>query len=290
MPTSMGDLRGRITVSPGLLEAFYSGESTMTTAVTLVGKGFPRRTRELAETVANDACLTRVELLGPTRRAREGRPSYEQAARAAGTSWPTLPGYEILGVLGRGGMGTIYKARHLGLHRLMAIKVSELSLAGEGDVARFHQEQRLAVRLRHPNLVAAYDAGQVADVPYLVLELVEGHDLAFLVRKRGPLPAGAACEVGRQAALGLQHLHNHGLVHRDVKPANLMLTPSGRVKLLDLGLARDLHASAPGGQITSTGQCLGTLAAVRGPHLRVLFPEDEGPRRGACAADPGAPP
>jgi len=174
--------------------------------------------------------------------------------------WPTLPGYEILAELGRGGMAFVYKARDLRRQRFVAIKVSDPSQAGDGEViARFRQEQLLAVRLAHPNLVAAYDAGQVEGVPYLVLEFVEGHDLAWIVQQRGPLPAAEACEVVRRAALGLEHLHKHGLVHRDVKPANLMVTPSGQVKLLDLGLVRRLHVPAPGGQITRHGEILGTL-------------------------------
>jgi serine/threonine protein kinase len=173
--------------------------------------------------------------------------------------WPKLPRYEILAELGRGGMAFVYKAHDLRRRRLVAIKVSDPAQAGDGEVvARFRLEQRLAVRLAHPNLVAAYDAGQVEGVPYLVLEFVEGHDLAWIVQQRGPLPAAEACEVVRRAALGLEHLHKHGLVHRDVKPANLMLTPSGQVKLLDLGLVRYLHVPAPGGQITWHGQFLGT--------------------------------
>jgi eukaryotic-like serine/threonine-protein kinase len=245
-------------VSPGFLEAFSFGEPTMTTALALAGNGFAPQTWEQAGPVADDAGPTRPEVLAPTRRGAESPPAHEQAARA-GEGWPTLPGYEILGELGRGGMALVYKARHLRRQCIVAVKVSDPGLAGEGDVvARFHQEQALAGRLTHPNLVAAYDAGQVAGVPYLVLEFVEGDDLARLVRQRGPLPAAEACEVVRQAALGLQHLHRQGLVHRDVKPANLMLTPSGRVRLLDLGVARHLHVPAPGGQITSHGQFLGT--------------------------------
>jgi serine/threonine protein kinase len=91
------------------------------------------------------------------------------------------------------------------------------------------------------------------------MELVEGHDLAWHLAQRRPLPVAEACEVVRQAALGLEHLHQHGLVHRDVKPANLMLAPSRRVKVLDLGVARYRHISALGGQVTSHGQLLGTL-------------------------------
>src|SRR4029077_2850561 len=134
------------------------------------------------------------------------------------------------------------------------------SLAGDDEVvARFRLEQFLAARLGHPNLVAVYAAGQVEGVPYLVLEFVEGHDLAWIVQQRGPLPAAEACEVVRRAALGLEHLHKHGLVQRELKPANLMLTPSRQVKVLDLGVARHPHVPAPGEQITLHGQCLGTL-------------------------------
>jgi serine/threonine protein kinase len=208
--------------------------------------------------VAVDAISAPDEVFLPSGHTAEGPTAHRQAALAGMKGWPTLPGYDILGVIGRGGMATVYKARHLRQRLLVAIKVSHQSLADEDDVARFLQEQRLAVRLTHPNLVAASDAGQVAGYPYLVLELVEGYDLAWLVRQRGPLPAAEACEVVRQAALGLQHLHKQGLVHRDIKPANLMLTPSGRVKVLDLGLARHLHVPALGEQLTSPGQFLGT--------------------------------
>jgi len=167
-----------------------------------------------------------------------------------------MPGYEILAELGRGGMAFVYKARDLRRQRLVAIKVSDPSLAGDGEtVARFRQEQLLTVRLAHPNLVAAFDAGQVEGVAYLVLEFVEGHDLAWIIRQREHLPVAEACEVVRRTALGLDHLHKHGLVHRDVKPANVMLTLSRQVKVLDLGVA---HMLAPEEQITSHGQCLGT--------------------------------
>jgi len=156
-------------------------------------------------------------------------------------------------------MAFVYKARDLRRQRLVAIKVSDPAQAGDGEVvARFRQEQRLAVRPAHPNLVAAYEAGQVEGVAYLALEFIEGHDLAWIIHQRGPLPTAEACEVIRRAALGLEHLHRHGLVHRDVKPANLMLTPSRQVKVLDLGVARYFRVPGPGEQITLYGQCLGT--------------------------------
>jgi serine/threonine protein kinase len=219
----------------------------MTSAVAIVEAGF------------GPPCWERVvpvdESLSPTWRA----PAYDPAVRAVVKVWPTLPGYEILAELGRGGMAFVYRARDLRRERLVAIKVSHPSLAGDGEVAaRFRLEQLLAARLAHPNLVAAYDAGQVEGVPYLVLEFVEGHDLARIVQQRGPLPVAEACEVVRRAAFGLEHLHMHGLVHRDVKPANLMLTPTGQVKVLDLGVARYPRVPVPGDQITLPGQFVGT--------------------------------
>jgi serine/threonine protein kinase len=218
----------------------------------------------MLENGRNSRCPEQVEFAGEwlaaTCRTPEPTPAREQVARAGMRAGPALPGYEMLGRLGRGGMALVYKARDLRRQRIVAIKVSDPGLAEDSEVAaRFHQEQALAVRLTHPNLVAAYDAGEVEGLPYLVLEFIEGHDLAWLLRQRGPWPAAEACEVVRQAALGLHHLHEQGLVHRDVKPANLMLTPSGQVKLLDLGVARLLHVPTPGGQLTSHGQCLGTF-------------------------------
>ena len=232
----------------------------MITTVTLINDGFRPRTREQVGPPADDFSPTAHEVLPPNACDTETPPANERAGRAVVKGWPALPGYEILAELGRGGMAFVYKARDLRRRRLVAIKVSDPGLAGDGEiVARFRQEQLLAVRLAHPNLVAARDAGQVEGVPYLVLELVEGHSLAWLLRQRGPLPVAEACEVARQAALGLQHLHKHGLVHRDVKPANLMLTPSRQVKVLDLGVARLGNGPGQEGPITSPGQFLGTL-------------------------------
>jgi len=179
---------------------------------------------------------------------------------------PELPGYKILGVLGRGGMAIVYKARQLCSKRLVAVKVIDGTLADSEEIAaRFRQEQALGSRLpgspegSHPNLIDVYHSGRASGCPYLVMEFVAGDNLDEFVGRYGPLPVAEACELIRQAALGLQHLHEHGLVHRDVKPSNLMLTPDGRVKVLDLGLARDLHESGEVERITLHGQCLGTL-------------------------------
>lgn len=151
--------------------------------------------------------------------------------------------YRVLGKLGRGGMGNVYKALHVKLEKLVALKLLPADLMRNPQaVARFRREIRAVGRLDHPNIVVAHDADDADGVPYLVMELVDGVDLATLVRRRGPLPIATACELVRRAALGLEHAHQHGLVHRDVKPSNLMLAfPHGEnhagVKILDLGLA-----------------------------------------------------
>jgi serine/threonine protein kinase len=150
-----------------------------------------------------------------------------------------LGNYELLEELGRGGMGVVYKARHVLLGRLVALKVLPAKRLSDPEaVERFLREMKAQGGLQHPNLVTARAADATAVQYYLVLELVEGQDLATIVRRQGPLSIAEACEVVRQVALGLQYLHEKGLVHRDIKLSNLMRTPEGQVKVLDMGLAR----------------------------------------------------
>jgi hypothetical protein len=171
----------------------------------------------------------------------------------------TLGEYELLEALGAGGMGEVYRARHRLLGKLVAVKVLPVgSKDAAHAVARFQREMQAVGQLDHPNLVEAHDAGESDGMFYLVLKLIEGTNLRDLVRKRGPLPAAEACALIQQAALGLQHLHERGLVHRDVKPANLMRTPDGLVKVLDLGLARWQEVAPAGSELTETGQIMGT--------------------------------
>ena len=174
--------------------------------------------------------------------------------------WTPPSGYEILGELGRGSMGVVYKARQISLQRLVAIKVIAADLAAEaGIIARFQRERFLLAQLTHPNLVAAYDAGEAGGLQYFVMEFVDGKSFAELVKQFETLSVVEACEMIRQAAVGLQHIHEHRLVHRDVKPSNLLLTPSGTVKLIDLSLARVEPGPTQSGSVITNLQTLGTF-------------------------------
>jgi tRNA A-37 threonylcarbamoyl transferase component Bud32 len=165
--------------------------------------------------------------------------------------------YEILDRLAAGGMGDVFKARHAELGKVVALKVLPAGQMDEVRVARFKNEIRAIGRLDHPNIVAAHDAGELGGVHFLVMDLVEGMDLARVLERRGRLSIPDACEAVRQAALGLQHAFERGLVHRDVKPSNLMLACGGRVQVLDLGLARSF-VDAAADTLTARGMLLGT--------------------------------
>jgi serine/threonine protein kinase len=157
------------------------------------------------------------------------------------------PRYRIVKRLGIGGMGSVYLAEHRLMDRPVALKVIRRDLLGnEASVERFRREVKAAARLAlHPNIVAAYDAEQAGDSHFLVMEFIDGVDLAHLVKSQGPLPCGPACEAVKQAAEGLDHADQRGMVHRDIKPHNLMRTPDGQVKILDFGLARFASEALP---------------------------------------------
>jgi serine/threonine protein kinase len=181
---------------------------------------------------------------------------------AATADFPTVlmghPRYRVLEVLGAGGMGVVYKAAHRLMDRVVALKVIHRHLTDRpGPSERFRREVRAVARLSHPNIVTAYDADQAGDTHFLVMEYVAGTSLAKEVERRGPLPVRQACDLVRQAALGLQHAHERGMVHRDLKPQNLMLTPTGQVKILDFGLAHIVDEQGPGTPLPS-GVVVGT--------------------------------
>ena len=160
------------------------------------------------------------------------------------------PRYRILQQIGQGGMGEVYKAEHRLMQRVVALKViNQILVNNQHAIERFRREVQAAASLSHPNIVSAYDAEQAGTVHFLAMEYVEGTDLARMVKERGPLPWEDACRLLRQAALGLDHAHQHGMIHRDIKPHNLMLAKDGTLKILDFGLA-SLAAEPVGGRAT----------------------------------------
>jgi serine/threonine protein kinase len=181
-----------------------------------------------------------------------------------------FPGYEIIEVLGRGGMGVVYRARQKNLNRPVAIKTVLVNLVTTpGALARFEKEAITVAGLRHPNIVAAYDFGRQNNRLYFVMELLEGQDLHTYIDKQGRLDEATAWGLARQAAWGLAHAAEHGIVHRDVKPANLLLVkppagfelPAGlpMVKITDFGLVL-LEHDVQNTRLTRAGASLGTPA------------------------------
>ncbi len=215
-----------------------------------------------------------------------GHPSDSESGSRSDRSVPIgrIREYDLLEQIGQGGMGTVYKASHTMLDRIVAVKLLPSERMNDAEsVSRFRREMKAVGKLQHPNIVQAFDAGEVRGVHYLVMEYVEGLDVAALQEQHGRLPIADACEIIRQAALGLQHAHEHGMVHRDIKPSNLLLcrrmdahvrppsseTPvksgsdegvQATLKILDLGLALLGDADrAVSRNLTSTGQIMGTL-------------------------------
>ncbi|MGH9417344.1 MAG: protein kinase domain-containing protein [Terriglobales bacterium] len=192
---------------------------------------------------------------------------------------PLAPGtqlgpYHVLGPLGAGGMGEVYRASDSRLGRELALKVlPELALADAGRLRRFEQEARALAALNHPNLLVIYDVGEADGVPYLASELLRGETLDAHL-KAGAMPARKAVEVAREIAAGLAAAHEQGIVHRDLKPANIFLTVDGRVKILDFGLAKlseTASAEAPtqvGAAATTPGMTLGTAGYMAPEQVR----------------------
>ena len=167
--------------------------------------------------------------------------SYQADQLMAGRTRLKLGAYIITDWIGQGGMGQVFKAVHEMLGRESAIKVLPLQKANEESIGNFRREIRTQAKLDHPNLVRAFDAGEDGGVHFLVVEFVPGTDLRRLVRTKGHLDVQQAANVIKQSAEGLDHAHSHNLIHRDIKPGNILVTPDGVAKLSDLGLAGYLH-------------------------------------------------
>ena len=167
-----------------------------------------------------------------------------------------LGAYRVLALLGSGGMGRVYRAMDEALDREVAIKTLLPALAADTDfVARFTREARAAASLNHPNITQVYATGQEGPIPFFAMELIRGRSLDSLCRASGALEPSRAGAYIRQAALGLRHAAGKGLIHRDVKPSNLMLTDDGVVKITDFGLAK---AAGTESGLTATGEVLGS--------------------------------
>ncbi|NBW85969.1 MAG: serine/threonine protein kinase, partial [Planctomycetia bacterium] len=179
--------------------------------------------------------------------------------------------YTVLDEIGKGGMGQVFRAEHAMMGREVAVKVLPRAKSTPESEAAFRREMRMLGRLDHENLVRAFDAGYDAQVYYLVTELVPGLDLKQQVVKYGALEAAAAASVVSQAAQGLSYAHEKGLVHRDVKPGNILVMPDGRAKVLDLGLA----GSTLEAESSRLGRVVGTMDYIAPEQIRM--PDDVGP-------------
>jgi serine/threonine protein kinase len=189
-------------------------------------------------------------------------PFQAEHVRAGRSQALILGNYRLLEPLGNGGMGSVYRAVHTRLRRQVAVKALPFSSQQDGRLLRrFHTEIQAIAQLQHPNIVAILDAGEVVDpgspdaaLYYYVMEYVPGQNLEDAVREHGPLPPHKACDLVHQVAYALAETAKHNLVHRDVKPSNILVTPEGQAKLLDFGVARCLRK-----RLTDPGIVVGTF-------------------------------
>ena len=222
----MASLTGSVLRISALLSGLVSQEDLGRAAEELrrsleLGEGQELPDEALAEKLVSQGLIT---------------PYQADQLRAGRTKFDLGP-YLVTDWIGQGGMGQVYKAVHKVMGRECAVKVLPLNRSTPEAIANFTREIRTQARLDHPNLVRAYDAGQDGKLHYFVTEYVPGTDLRRLIRLQGPLTIQQAASVIRQAAEALEYAHQRGLIHRDVKPGNILVTPEGIAKLSDLGLA-----------------------------------------------------
>ena len=213
------------------------------------GGAAPPAPRRLANALVRDGLLTRFQA--------------EQLLLGRWRNFVLSGKYVVLGPLGAGGMGQVFLCEHRVMRHRVAVKVLPAAQAAEPtSLERFHREARAVAKLRHPNIVGGYDVDRDGKVHFLVMEYIDGSTLHRIVKERGPMDVTRAAHYVRQAALGLQHAYEAGLVHRDVKPGNLLLERTGTVKILDMGLARFFHEEADGLSGRGLGGPLGTAAYI----------------------------
>jgi serine/threonine-protein kinase len=221
------------------------GERQLTEIKTKVLHGdYPLDSVELAERLVQEEILTPFQ----ARRFLSNRPQGLIVGR-----------YIILDRIGSGSMGRVYKAHHIMMDRIVALKIIAPEIASnERVVARFQREMKLVGRLDHPNVVRAFDADQINKVLYIVMEYVTGRSLGERLKK-GPIPALEMVEYASQSCAGLAHAHGQGIVHRDIKPSNILITSDRKIKILDLGLGVLMEADSAATFATADGIAVGTV-------------------------------
>src|SRR5215470_11435284 len=174
-----------------------------------------------------------------------------------------LGSHEITALLGKGGMGEVYRARDLKLKREVAIKILPEEFSRDASrVGRFQREAEVLASLNHPNIAAIYDLQEASQTRYLVLELVEGETLADRIA-RGPVPVGEALDIATHICEALEAAHEKGIIHRDLKPANVKITPDGKVKVLDFGLAKAMESASANPALSNSPTLLsGTMGGT----------------------------
>ncbi|MCC6284391.1 MAG: serine/threonine protein kinase [Phycisphaerales bacterium] len=220
--TNLDTLIGRLVVDSGLA----TSDEVQHCFERLQGEEHPAQ-RSLAQVLVDQEFVTRRQIL-----------RLKQILEAE-RSGQTIPGYKLLGKLGAGAMATVFKAKQLSLDRMVAIKILPRKFGQSPQfVERFYAEGRAAAQLNHPNIVQAYDVGKAGDYHYFVMEYVEGRTVYDDIVKHKRFSEREAIDITIQAAEALLHAHERGLIHRDIKPKNIMINRDGVVKVADLGLAR----------------------------------------------------
>jgi serine/threonine-protein kinase len=210
-----------------------------------IGQGeYPLDSADLAERLVQEGVITPFQ----ARRLLSNKPQGLTVGR-----------YIILDRLGAGSMGRVFKAHHVMMDRVVALKIIAPEIAqNDRVVARFQREMKLVGRLDHPNVVRAFDADQINKILYIVMEYVGGQSLAERLKK-GPIPVAEMIDYAAQAAMGLAHAHEQGIVHRDIKPSNMLITDEKRLKILDLGLGVLMEADSAATFATADGIAVGTV-------------------------------
>jgi serine/threonine-protein kinase len=180
--------------------------------------------------------------------------------------------YELIEKIGEGGMGLVYKAKCHLLNRYVAVKILKPELtADEEFINKFRKESQSSASLSHPNIVNIYDVGLEDGIYYIVMEYVKGKTLKDIIKERAPMPYYEIINIGRQICLALEHAHNNGIIHRDVKPQNILITHDGIVKVADFGIARASNSST----LTNTGSVLGSVYYISPEQARGGYTDEK---------------